>query len=49
MIVVDRNPMTCPIPDLPDTRVLATMLGGHPVTGSIADGANHNHRARSGA
>lgn len=35
LIVVDRNPLTCRISDLPDTRVLATMLSG----GWIADAA----------
>lgn len=39
MIIVDRNPMTCPIAELPDTRVHVTMLGGCPVSGSIGDGA----------
>lgn len=39
MIVVDRNPMTCSVSDLPDTRVLSTMLGGRPVTGNITGGA----------
>ncbi|MDX1882578.1 amidohydrolase [Mycobacterium sp. NPDC051804] len=37
MIVVDRNPLTCPLSDLPHTRVLTTMLGGRPVGGSVTD------------
>jgi predicted amidohydrolase YtcJ len=31
LIVIDRNPLTCAIEDLPATRVLATLLGGEPV------------------
>ncbi|MGS2811517.1 amidohydrolase [Nocardia sp. MW-W600-9] len=28
VVIVDRDPLTCPIADLPDTRVLRTYLGG---------------------
>ena len=31
MIIVDRNPLTCPLDDLPRTRVLRTLLGGETV------------------
>jgi predicted amidohydrolase YtcJ len=31
LIVVDRDPLTCPLEDLPHTRVLATMMAGRPV------------------
>ena len=31
MIVVDRDPSTCPVEDLADTKVLATFLGGEAV------------------
>jgi len=30
-IVVDRNPLTCPVEDLPGTRVLRTIVGGRTV------------------
>ena len=38
LIVVDRNPLTCGIDDLPDTRVLRTVVGGKVVhdTGELA-------------
>ncbi|BBY96480.1 hypothetical protein MGALJ_61490 (plasmid) [Mycobacterium gallinarum] len=39
MIVVDRNPLTCRIADLPDTRVLATMLNGGWLADPATDGA----------
>jgi predicted amidohydrolase YtcJ len=35
LIVVDRDPLTCPLDDLPETKVLATLLGGEPVHGGI--------------
>jgi hypothetical protein len=31
VIVVDRDPLTCALDDLPHTTVLLTMLGGRPV------------------
>jgi predicted amidohydrolase YtcJ len=34
-VVVDRDPLTCPIEDLPETRVLATALAGSPVFGQL--------------
>ena len=33
LIVVDRDPLTCPVEDLPGTEVLATALGGELVHG----------------
>lgn len=33
LVVVDRDPLTCPIEDLPSTRVISTMLGGQLVSG----------------
>ena len=39
LIVVDRNPMTCPVAELPDTRVLTTLLGGRLVNGSVPIGS----------
>jgi hypothetical protein len=35
LVVVDRNPLECPIEDLPGTGVLATLLGGEPVHGKL--------------
>jgi predicted amidohydrolase YtcJ len=35
LVVVDRNPLSCPIEDLPDTQVLATVLAGSPVYGEL--------------
>jgi predicted amidohydrolase YtcJ len=31
LIVIDRNPLKCPLSDLPGTRILLTMLGGEAV------------------
>jgi hypothetical protein len=31
LIVVDRDPLECPLPELPGTRVLRTVLGGRVV------------------
>lgn len=36
MVIIDRNPLTCPLPDLANTRVLATLLGGQAVPGAIS-------------
>jgi predicted amidohydrolase YtcJ len=36
LIVVDRNPLECPIEDLPGTEVRATLLGGAVVHGELA-------------
>jgi len=38
LIVVDRDPLTCPVDDLPATRVLRTVLGGRSVWDSEARG-----------
>jgi predicted amidohydrolase YtcJ len=38
LLIVDRDPLTCPINDLPKTRVLATILGGAPVAGAEIPG-----------
>lgn len=35
LIVVDRNPLTCPVEDLPATEVQATLLAGKPVHGNL--------------
>jgi predicted amidohydrolase YtcJ len=35
LIVVDRDPLTCGLDALPETKVLATLLGGEPVHGGI--------------
>ena len=35
LCVVDRNPLECPVEDLPGTRVLATFLEGEPVHGEL--------------
>jgi hypothetical protein len=34
LVVVDRDPLTCPIGDLPGTQVITTMLGGSTVHGT---------------
>jgi len=31
LIVVDRDPLTCPLDELPATRVLRTVVGGQTV------------------
>ena len=38
LTIVDRNTLTCPVEDLPQTRVLRTVLGGRAVhdTGAFA-------------
>jgi predicted amidohydrolase YtcJ len=33
LVVVDRDPLTCPIDDLPGTQVIATMLDGQTIVG----------------
>ncbi len=33
LVIVDRDPLTCPLADLPGTRVITTMLGGQLVAG----------------
>jgi predicted amidohydrolase YtcJ len=38
LVIVDRDPLTCPIEDLAKTRVLATILGGEPVAGAEIPG-----------
>jgi predicted amidohydrolase YtcJ len=35
LCVVDRDPLSCPVDDLPDTQVLATLLGGELVHGAL--------------
>ncbi|MDO3635349.1 amidohydrolase [Mycolicibacterium arseniciresistens] len=47
LVVVDRNPLTCRLADLTDTRVLATMLGGRTVTGSMTDATASTTPAQS--
>jgi predicted amidohydrolase YtcJ len=39
LIVVDRDPITCPLDELPETRVHATLLGGEPVHGGLQEEA----------
>lgn len=34
LVVLDRDPVTCPQAELPGTRVLATVVGGHQVAGT---------------
>lgn len=39
LLILDRDPLTCPIAKLPDTQILTTLLGGQPVAGQhIPDG-----------
>lgn len=35
LCIVDRNPLECPVEDLPGTHVMATLLGGEPVHGQL--------------
>ena len=35
LVVVDRDPIECPLDELPDTRVEATLLSGEPVHGGL--------------
>jgi predicted amidohydrolase YtcJ len=35
LCVVDRDPLSCPVEDLPQTEVRATLLGGEPVYGEL--------------
>jgi predicted amidohydrolase YtcJ len=35
LVVVDRDPLTCPLDELPDTVVHATLLGGEAVHGGL--------------
>jgi predicted amidohydrolase YtcJ len=37
LIVVDRDPLTCSLDELPDTRVHATLLAGEPVHGGLQE------------
>jgi hypothetical protein len=39
LVLLDRDPVTCPLDDLPGTRVLATVLGGRQVAGAIQPAA----------
>jgi hypothetical protein len=41
LVVVDRDPLSCPIDDLPETRVLRTVLAGRTVydAGALAQSA----------
>lgn len=34
LVVVDRDPLRCPVEDLPGTQVIATLLGGRTVAGA---------------
>jgi predicted amidohydrolase YtcJ len=33
LVIIDRDPLTCPLEDLPSTRVITTMLDGRTVSG----------------
>jgi hypothetical protein len=44
--IVDQDPVTCPLDRLPDTTVLATLLGGHQVSGTALDGVPTPTRSR---
>lgn len=35
LCIVDRNPLDCPVEDLPGTTVHATLLAGEPVYGTL--------------
>jgi predicted amidohydrolase YtcJ len=35
LILLDRDPVTCALDDLPDIRVLATVVAGRAVTGRL--------------
>jgi predicted amidohydrolase YtcJ len=39
LVVLDRDPVTCPLEDLPGTRVVATVLGGRTVSGTAPGAA----------
>jgi hypothetical protein len=34
LVVVDRDPLRCPVEDLPGTQVIATLVGGRTVAGA---------------
>ncbi len=38
LVLLDRDPVTCPLPELPGTRVLATVVGGRTVSGTAERG-----------
>ncbi|MGH9099813.1 MAG: amidohydrolase family protein, partial [Acidimicrobiales bacterium] len=39
LIIVDRDPLTCPIEDVPGTEIITTMLDGRPVAGHDLGGS----------
>jgi predicted amidohydrolase YtcJ len=41
LIVVDRDPLTCPLDELPGTEVRATLLGGEAVHGGLQEEVRH--------
>jgi predicted amidohydrolase YtcJ len=54
LVVVDRDPLRCPLHELLDTRVIATMLGGQTVAGAdlvgnVRDNGDSRARHRAGA
>ena len=49
MILVDRDPLTCPEDDLPATKVLWTMVGGKLVYQSNSESSSRPVSSRSAA
>ncbi|MGW8764286.1 amidohydrolase family protein [Streptomyces sp. NPDC055815] len=35
VVLLDRDPVTCPLEDLPDTQVTAAILGGRVISGVL--------------
>jgi predicted amidohydrolase YtcJ len=35
LVLLDRDPVTCALDDLPDTRVVATVVAGRAVSGGL--------------
>jgi len=47
LVIVDRDPLTCPVEDLPGTQVVTTLLGGEVVAGTdIVEDASRRRRRR---
>jgi predicted amidohydrolase YtcJ len=46
LCVVDRNPLGCPVEELPGTEVLATLLGGEAVHGELSSATPTTRRDR---
>jgi hypothetical protein len=44
LVIVDRDPLRCPVDELPGTRVIATLLGGQTVAGTDLVGNVGDHR-----